>query len=403
MNGRRVVGFVASAALLMSTAAYGQTPPPSTSHEERPMFVIGGFELRPRLLVLAGVDNNVFNEAENPKRDFTIGVHPDLEVTVKPGPVKVVGLFVTDFLWFRDYSSERIANRAATVTADANLRAFRPFASFSIADTNARPSAEIDARADRSPQTVSAGATVKLGTRTSVGLKWVLGRLRYEDGQEFRGEDLATTLNNESQTLEGTVGVELSPLTTLSLVVGRDELDFDHTPLRNATATRILPTLTFSPAGLINGTAAVGYKRFDGNDPSMPDYKGLVMNGTVSVLLGQRYRVETQFTRDVQYSYEEAVPYYVLTGGRGTLATHLTSLFEVRATAGYDSMRYTAYDHADSPGTDAQRLYGGGIGFRIGDRKRLLLQVEFIERNSDRDRLREFTNHRIFGTFTWGA
>ena len=97
------------------------------------------------------------------------------------------------------------------------------------------------------------------------------------------------------------------------------------------------------------------------------------------------------------------MPYYVLTGGRGTLATHVTSLLDVRATAGYDSMRYTAYDHGDSPGTDAQRLYGGGIGFRIGDRKRILLQVEFIERKSDRERRREYKNHRIFATLTWGA
>jgi hypothetical protein len=401
---RLLRGSVAGVALLASAhAAYAQTPPLPASNEERPTFVIGGFELRPRLLVLMGVDNNVFNEPENAKRDFAIGVHPDLEVTVKPGPVKVVSLLVSDFLWYKDHESERIANRSASVNVDANLRAFRPFASFSIADTSARPSPEIDARAHRNPQTFSAGATVKIGTRTSAGAKWTHGRERYDDNEAFRGEDLATTLNNESTTIEGIFGVELTPLTSLSLVVGRDDLNFDHTAVRNATATRVLPTLTFSPAGLINGTAAVGYKHFEGDDSSMPDYKGLVMNGSVSVLLGQRYRVETQFARDIQYSYEAALPYYVLTGGRGTLATQLTSIFDVRGTVGYDRMRYQAYNGGDSPGSDRQRVYGGGIGFRIGDRKRLLLQVEFIERNSDRDRQREYTNQRIFGTFTWGA
>jgi hypothetical protein len=123
----------------------------------------------------------------------------------------------------------------------------------------------------------------------------------------------------------------------------------------------------------------------------------------VSVLLGQRYRVESRFTRDVQYSYEEALPYYVLTGARGTLATQLTNLLDFRLTGGLDQMRYRAYDDAPSPGTDRQHVYGAGVGFRVGDRKRVVLQAEFIERISPRDPTREFKNHRIFGSLTWGA
>ena len=93
----------------------------------------------------------------------------------------------------------------------------------------------------------------------------------------------------------------------------------------------------------------------------------------------------------------------MLTGVRGTLSTQLTNLLDFRVTAGQERMRYEAYGDAGSPGTDRQRVLGGGIGFRIGDRKRLVIQAEFIERDSPRDRLREFTNHRIFGTVTWGA
>jgi hypothetical protein len=32
-----------------------------------------------------------------------------------------------------------------------------------------------------------------------------------------------------------------------------------------------------------------------------------------------------------------------------------------------------------------------------------VLQAEFTERDSERDALRGFKNHRVFGTLTWGA
>lgn len=403
MNRARLRLFFTAVLMLGAAAvANAQTTPPGG--DERPTLMIGAFELRPRLVLHSiGVDNNVFNEADDPKRDFTLGAAPDLEVTVKPGRLKIVWLTATDFLWYKKYTSERTANRSTNLNVDLNLNALRPFFSVGIADTSARPSPEIDARAHRRPRTLAAGATVKIATRSNVGFKWADGRERYDEDERFRGQNLADALNSDSRTLEGSFGIELTPLTSFSLVGGRDELTFPRAPLRNSTSTRIAPTLTFNPAGVINGTASVGYKTFRGDDPTMPRYKGLAMNGLVSVVLGQRYRVESRFTRDVQYSYEEALPYYVLTGVRGTLATQLTNLLDFRLTAGHDRMRYRAYSGGDSPGTDRQAVYGGGLGFRVGDRKRVVIQAELIERDSTRDRIREFKNHRIFGTLTWGA
>ena len=405
MTRRRLSGLLLFAAALVACSASplaAQTVSPGG--DERPTVEAGPFALRPRLVVHSvGVDNNVFHEAENPKSDFTFGLQPDLEVTTKPGPVKIVWTVGSDFLWYQTYKSERMANRFTGLNVDVTLKRFRPFFSANVADTSERPSPEIDARARRVPRTYAAGATVKLGDRTSIGFKAADGRERYEENQQFRGEDLAKVLNHDSATLEGSFGLELSPLTTFSVIVGHDELVFEQEPLRNSTSMRVLPTLTFNPAGIINGSASFGYKHFDGEDPSMPEYSGFAMNGSVSVLLGQRFRVESRFTRDVQYSYEEALPYYVLTGARGTLATQLTGLLDFRLTAGHDRMSYRAYDGADSPGTDRQRLFGGGVGIRIGDRKRIVIQAEFLERNSSRGHLREFEKHRIFGSLSWGA
>jgi hypothetical protein len=385
-----------------ATTAQAQTPPPGG--DERPTLTLFGLEMRPRLLFNnIGVDNNVKNEAVNPKKDFTFGAQPDLEITARPGPFKVVFLSSSEFLWYQKYKEERMLNRSSTVTVELNTPILRPFFSFGTQNTKARPSPEIDVRAQRHPRTMSAGAYLKLATRTNLMFKWVEARERFDEDQFFRGQDLAETLNSTSTTYEGSIGIDVTPLTQFSLVGGRDELRFDRAPLRDANVVRVMPTLSFNPQGPINGSLAVGYKVFEGLDPSLPAYKGVAMNGTISVLLGVRYRLETRLTRDVQYSYEETLPYYVLTGGRATLATQLNEFLDVRLTGGQDNMRYSAFDGGDSPGTDRLKVYGGGIGFRIGDRKRFVIQAEFTERDSDRDALRGYKNHRVFGTLTWGA
>ena len=388
--------------LLSATVASAQTPPPGG--DERPTLTLFGLELRPRLVFSnIGVDNNVKNEAVDPKKDFTFGAQPDLEITARPGPFKIVYLSTTEFLWYQKYEEERMVNRSSSITTELETPLLKPFFTYATQNTKARPSPEIDVRAQRHPRTISAGAHLKLATRTTLTAKWSEIRERYDEDQFFRGQDLAETLNYRGRTLEGSLGLQLTPLTAFSLVGGRDELRFEHSPVRDADVTRVMPTLSFSPQGPLNGSLSIGYKVFDGIDAALPDYTGLAMQGTVSALIGIRYRLETRLTRDVQYSYEAAAPYYVLTGGRATLAAQLNNVLDLRVTGGLDRMRYTAFEGAESPGIDDLVVYGAGVGFRLGERRRFVIQGEWTERTSDRTALRGYKNHRLFGTLTFGA
>ena len=123
-------------------------------------------------------------------------------------------------------------------------------------------------------------------------------------------------------------------------MVSKEETRFDLSPLRNSDTLRVVPTLTFSPLGLITGTASIGYRRFNGLDPSLPDYSGLVSAGSIGILFVSRYKLDTTFTRDVRYSYEDDLPYYLVTGGRATLAVQAFGEFELRVLGGRESMAY---------------------------------------------------------------
>ena len=53
----------------------------------------------------------------------------------------------------------------------------------------------------------------------------------------------------------------------------------------------------------------------------------------------------------MRYSYEDDLPYYLVTGGRATLAMQAFGQFELRVLGGRESMAY----RGDRTGTDAAR------------------------------------------------
>jgi hypothetical protein len=247
------------------------------------------------------------------------------------------------------------------------------------------------------------GTTVKIASRTSVGILGRRTRETYEDGSEFRGEDLARSLDTTIHTYETSFNVDLTPFTTFSIVGAKEAQRFDYAPERDADSIRIAPTLTFSPLGLVTGSASVGYRHFNGLDASLPDYTGLIASGNVGVLLYDRYKVDTTFTHDIRYSYERALPYYFVTGLRATLSLRTYGPVDVRLLGGRESMDYRTLDGLTSPGTDVLDVYGGGVGYRLGSRARVAVDVERSHRSSERADSREYHNNRVLALFTWGA
>lgn len=392
-------------ATALAFAALALVPAGALAQDEgRPSMTVGPVEIRPRLLINSiGVESNVFNERDDPKQDFTFSVQPDVEFSVRPGRARITWVGGAEFVYFHEYKDERSVNRSQTVSADLNLDWFRPFATYATSHTRNRANAEIDVRARRRPVTYTAGASIRLATRTSATFTYRGSREEFDDDIEYRGQELAETLNQKGRAYEGALGLQLTPVTAFSVVFAREEVRFDESPLRDSNSYRVAPTLSFSPLGLLTGTASVGYRRFRGLDPALPEYNGLAMAGTLAVVLGGRYRVDTRFGRDVRYSYEEAFPYYVTTGGRATIATQISDRFDFRVTGGREHMAYRAFAGGDAPGADREDVYGGGIGTSLGDRRRVVVNAEFIKRHSQRDTSREYRNRRIYATLTWGV
>lgn len=372
--------------------------------DDRPTLQVGPVQIRPRLIFNnIGVDNNVFNERDNPKRDFTATTSPDVEVAVNPGRFRLLYTGAADFVYFKKYSSERSVNRSLAGRAEIDLNRLKPWASVGVTSTNARSNAEVDIRGRHHPRTYGTGSLFQLTPKTSVGAAVRRAVESYDEGTLFRGVDLSTTLNNRTTSYETSLALQLTSLTTFSLIVSDEQMRFPRSPLRDSDSIRIAPTVTFSPLGVLNGAATVGYRRFNGRDPLLADYSGLVATGSLGTAILDRFKVDTSFSRDVKYSYEVALPYYVSTSLRATVATLLAGGVDVRLSAGREVMGYRALVGQDEPGRDLATTYGGGVGYRVARHALVVVQADFIDRRSARDPSREFKNHRIFGTLSWGA
>ena len=109
MNQPRTCGRIAGVLLL--ALALAPSPAAAQSDSDRPSLRLGPVEFRPRLVFRdVGIDNNVFNEHTNPKRDFTLTASPDLEISTHPGRLRLAYTSAADFVYFRKYTSERSRN-----------------------------------------------------------------------------------------------------------------------------------------------------------------------------------------------------------------------------------------------------------------------------------------------------
>jgi putative beta-barrel porin BBP2 len=224
----------------------------------------------------------------------------------------------------------------------------------------------------------------------------------FDSDAEFRGESLAHALNQQLQAIDGTVGVAITPLTSVSVVVSEERQRFDLEPDRDSDTLRIMPTVTFSPLAILSGSAAFGYRKFTTLSPLVPDYHGFVATLSLASTIRERQRIEVTFGRDVQYSYEEDAIFYVETGIQGTWTWQVAGPIDLRVTGGRSRLQYQSPALTAADDDDAAFTYGGGVGWRLREHFKVGVNADWRARDSERSADREFDNRKIYAYVTWG-
>jgi hypothetical protein len=390
-----------AASVVVAGSADAQTLPPDPV--EVGSLQVGPLALNPRFEVLnVGIDSNIFNEEEGPKEDFTATLRPGLDGGLRLGRARFTYRGHLDVVYFQQYTNERALNRSGEARAELRLARIVPYVTVAGATTRERPNSEIDLRARRATYALGGGATVLLLSRTALVLGAERQTIGYDAGQQFGGEDLAIQLNGTREAFEGGFRLALTPLTTLALVGSRERVRFEFSPDRDSESVRIMNRFEFDPTAIVTGSAAIGYRRFVPDNPALQAFRGIVAQVEVRYTMLERTRVETRFTRDVEYSFDNDQPYYVTTGGNLTVTQQIRGPVDVQVVAGRERLRYQPRTDVvvDAAGLDTTSTIGGGFGYRLGHTARLGVNVEFTDRESHRTG-RSYERRRIFASVTY--
>jgi hypothetical protein len=393
------LAFACLAAVAAPAASQDVVPDGDTAR-----FHFGPLGLTPSIVVSnVGVDNNVFNDAVNPKSDTTATIGPASDVWLGVGTSRLKGNVGAQYLWFDQYDNQRGWNLKEDGRWDFPLSRFTPYVTGSYTDTKDRPGFEIDSRARRTDSMYGVGTAVRFSGRTSIELGVKRSWSRYDENQTYDGVELSDPLNHRSDSASLNLKFKLTPLTTFVIRNEAVQDRFDVSTVRDTDSYSVMPGFEIRPGALISGQAFVGVRHFKTLDAALPDYTGVVaLVKTQYIVRGTRVTVHV--ARDLSYSYLDDTPYYALTDSGFELTQRVTFNWDVVARSSWQTLAYQALTTGTGTGdtTDHAWMGGAGVGYRIGHTLRVGVDANYYRRQSQVSLARSYEGLRAGASISYG-
>jgi hypothetical protein len=406
-------------ALALAFACLGVAALASAQETEAPpdpgRFRLGPIRFTPSIeLTSVGRDSNVFNEADSPRGDTTAAFGPTVQLWMNPGSTRVTGKFSGQYLYFKQYSTQRAWNTSDEAKWEFPLSRIEPFVGGRYINSRERQGYEIDSRSRRRDAGGSIGTNVLFSGKTKVVLSYERQDVSYDKDETFLGAELAQELNRTEQRTNLQFRYAASPLTTFVIrsEIGRDR--FTTVSLRDSDSVRVMPGFELKPLALISGEVFVGYRHLSALDARVPDFTGLVA-AVKAKYTRDATRFEVKVDRDLAYSYAITRPYYALLDAGLTVTQRLGLSWEIVGRGSRQSLAYRLVSSAaatdpsgvlpgtaDNATTDRGHIFGTGVGYRVGEALRLGLDVNYATRRSEIEGRRDFNGLRVFGSIAYG-
>lgn len=399
-----LLAFHTAAACLAAVPAEAQI----TAPREAAQIELGPLSVYPSVrLIDVGIDQNVFNETENPKEDFTFTVASRALGVVRLGLNELLFSTGSDYVWFNDYTAERSNNAVYSMRLNLSASRFKPFIGAERIRTRARVSPEIDTRARRIERSVVAGSNVNLTERTALTMSAQWADSTYEQGERFRDARLDEALNDSVRTYSAGVRYALTPLTTLQVTGNYTEDVFDRLPLRNSKSYSITPTVEFAPEAAIRGRLSAGYELFVPDDPELAENRGIIVEGGLNWSISGVTTFDLGILRKVNYSYQDVLPYYLQTGARLTVTQRLFGPIGLQGSADRQHLSYRwSRGVIPAPGSehrvDTADTLSGGVSVHLGRGFSVLIGAERARRHSSNDARQNYDRTRLLSNVTIG-
>jgi hypothetical protein len=384
----RVIAVGLSVLVVSPPPAAAQSAPRGEPDVSKARVRLGRLFLNPSIaLTNLGVDTNVFNEADQsaPKSDFTFTVTPQTDLWLRMGRSWLIGNVREDLVWYKSFASERSANNSVKAGWLMPLNRVTFYVDGAYLRARDRPGFEIDARSQRSERAYHGSVEIRARPKVFVGVRADRRTIGFDSVATFEGVSLREALNRTVTSEAVTVRHQLTPLTAITVDLGRTRDRFEFSPARNADSTNVTVGAKFDPFALVKGNATVGYRNFNPLSANLPGYTGTTATADLTYVAFGRTQIGMQGVRDVQYSFEIAAPYYLLTGMSWSVAHQIFG--SVSAVGRIGRQRLTYRDRigagvAPRNRIDSVHIFGGGIGYRMGKDVRIGFDIDRQHRAS---------------------
>jgi putative beta-barrel porin BBP2 len=379
-NGRVIV--LVSLLFLTTAAAFAQE---EQDPSEKARFQWGALRFTPGIAINnVGFDNNIFNDPDHALGDTTAGIGPAINLWTNLGPVRIAETSSGEYLYFKDYEDQRSWNTTNEAKIDWPMTRLRPFAVVGYANAKQRPGFDIDTRVRAVSNLATLGTDLILSGRTTLVLSGTRTTTAFDQNETFLGSDLANALNRHSDTEQLELRYRLTPLTTLVVASDAVQDRFENDRLRNTDSIAVRPGFEFKPFALISGKASVGFRHFNVLNDRVQDYQGPVANVDASYTLTTSTQIQGTMTRDIAFSFDENFPYYALTNSGVTITQRIASSWDVVARGGWQMVGYRTLTAgvADVPPDERGKVYGLGVGYRLGESLRIGFDANYYRRRS---------------------
>jgi len=384
----------------------GEAQLPAAASADTARFQLGPLSATPTLAIRdVGVDSNVFNEANDPTRDFTATVVPGVDAWFRTGRLTLVASTTFEWIHYQTAVKQRSFNVNEEARVELDLLRVRPYLGGTYIRTRRRPNAEIDTRVLQLLKGAYGGVEVDIGARMTLDVR--AGTELLDVGQgEFGDAALAFSLNRQTDRARAEVRWSVTPLTTFIVRSSFEREAFEFDTARDSRSYIVTPGVSFDPLAVIRGSAFVGVRRLEGINAALPEFTGVVADVQLGWTFSDLAEMAVTMRRDVEYSAERETPYFILTGVAVAATQALGTSWDVVGRGGWTRLAYVGLEDGSPRPEAASRIeriwtVGTGLGRRLGDRFRLGVDVDYGERQSPLAG-RSYDGFRVGGVFTYG-
>jgi hypothetical protein len=367
----------------------------ATKQPEAGAIKLGPLSLAPGLTIREmGHDDNVFDEAVNPKDDWVIAGTPDIAVFARTRFAQVSAYAGSDMQWYHTYESENDIGVSLRGRLDLLASRFTPFIAGGRIKNRTRPNGEIDTRADQQLDEFSGGLAYELSPHAQFFVAAIRTDVDYLDAFED-GVSLSQSLSHRGTDYQAGFTTALTPLLGFQMRGSYREDEFVADPLRNGTSRSGTAVFNFDASAVISGTASIGYEDYKPDDPLVEPFRGVTGSGFIVYPFLEFGRFNFGYSRGKDYSFDTAEAYYLENTFRIIYTQRLIGQVDLQGQA---SKSYFDYGHraGATERRDTLESYNGNLGYNLRNRTRIAANYEYARRRSPDIADRNFIRRRIY-------